>query len=165
MSSTNCSIGQYVKCHSTKWVTFGLEDSLSNVIVSNDNSPIRQLAECQCAKWHFSYKTVCQMSFYKVTIVLWGSMSNVILPNDIWFIRQYVKCHFVNWPLPFFSDLSPTLKPRNPHWRGSLSTVDLLALTSFNQVIFIFTFDTKQTTLIRKLTVLSLPLQSESLQY
>jgi hypothetical protein len=44
-----------------------------------------------------------------------------------------------------------------------LSTVDLLVLTSFEHLIFIlkilFTFFTKQATLIRRSTVLRLPLQ------
>jgi len=46
---------------------------------------------------------------------------------------------------------------------GRLSTVDLLALTSLDQLISIlkilFTFVAKQATLMRRSTVLSLPLQ------
>ncbi len=46
---------------------------------------------------------------------------------------------------------------------GRLITVDLLALTSLNQVLFIleilFAYVTKQTTLMRRSTVLYLPLQ------
>ncbi len=53
--------------------------------------------------------------------------------------------------------------PWNPYWRGRLSTVDLLVLTSLDQLIFIlkilFTFITKQLTLLRRSTVLCLPLQ------
>jgi hypothetical protein len=47
--------------------------------------------------------------------------------------------------------------------RGRLSTVDLLVLTSLDQLIFklkiLFAFVTKQATLMRRSTVLSLPLQ------
>ncbi len=47
--------------------------------------------------------------------------------------------------------------------KGRLSTVDLLVLTSLDQVIFImkilFNFVTKQTTLMRRSTVLSVPTQ------
>ncbi len=52
----------------------------------------------------------------------------------------------------------------NPYWSGRLSTVDLLVLTSLDQLIlllkilFIFFF-TKQATLMRRSTVLSLPFQ------
>ncbi len=52
---------------------------------------------------------------------------------------------------------------RNPRWRGRLSTVDLLVLTSLDQLLLmmqtLFTFFTKQATLMRNLTMLSLPLQ------
>ncbi len=51
----------------------------------------------------------------------------------------------------------------NPNWRGWPSTVDLLVLTSLYQLVFIlkilFTFVTKQTSLMRRSTVLSFPLQ------
>jgi hypothetical protein len=50
-----------------------------------------------------------------------------------------------------------------PYRRGRLDTVDLLVLTSLDQVIFIlkilFTCSTKQPTLIRRSTGLSFPLQ------
>ncbi len=46
---------------------------------------------------------------------------------------------------------------------GRLSTVDLLVLTSFDQLVFILkilvTFFTAQDTLIRRATVLTLPFQ------
>ncbi len=49
----------------------------------------------------------------------------------------------------------------NPYWRGRLSTVDLLLLTSLDQLSLIqqslFTFFAKQPTLMRRSTVLSLP--------
>jgi hypothetical protein len=52
-------------------------------------------------------------------------------------------------------------EPRKSYWRGMLSTVDLLVLTSLDQSLFIlkilFTFITKQATIMRS-TVLSLPL-------
>jgi hypothetical protein len=48
------------------------------------------------------------------------------------------------------------------YWGGRLSTVDLLVLTSLCQLVFIlkilFSFFTKQATLMRSSTVLSLPL-------
>jgi hypothetical protein len=54
-------------------------------------------------------------------------------------------------------------QPGNPYWRGRLSTVDLLVLTSLNNMVLImkilFTFVTKQAILERRSTVLSLPLQ------
>jgi len=53
--------------------------------------------------------------------------------------------------------------PGKPYRRGRLSTVNLLVLTSLDQLIFklkiLFTFFTKQATLMRRSTVLSLPLQ------
>ncbi len=49
------------------------------------------------------------------------------------------------------------------HWRGGLSTVDLLVLTSLHQLLLIlkilFTFFTRQRNLMRRLMVLSLPPQ------
>ncbi len=55
-------------------------------------------------------------------------------------------------------------KAGKAYWRGRLSTVDLLVLTSLDQLLFIlkilFTYVTKQAaTLMRRSTVLSLPLQ------
>ncbi len=51
----------------------------------------------------------------------------------------------------------------NPYWRGRLSTVDLLVLTSLDRVLFIlkilFNFLKKQATLTRRSTVLSLLLK------
>ncbi len=53
--------------------------------------------------------------------------------------------------------------PRNPNRRERLSTVDLLVLTSSDQLIFTlkisFAFVTKQATLRRRSSVLSRPLQ------
>jgi hypothetical protein len=53
--------------------------------------------------------------------------------------------------------------PRNPYRRGQLSTVDLLVLTSLDQLLLILktllTFFTKQASLRRRSTLLSLPLQ------
>jgi hypothetical protein len=49
--------------------------------------------------------------------------------------------------------------PRNPYWRGSLSTVDLLVLTSSDQLLLnenIIYFYTKEVTSMRRWTVLSL---------
>ena len=55
------------------------------------------------------------------------------------------------------------VKARNPFWRGRLSTVDLLILTSIEQLFLLlqrlFTFLRKQATLLRRSTVLSLSLQ------
>ncbi len=52
-----------------------------------------------------------------------------------------------------------------PYWWGRISTVDLLGLTSLDQVLFtlkiLFTFFTKQPILNRRSTVLSIPLQQE----
>ncbi len=52
------------------------------------------------------------------------------------------------------------VKAGKSHWRGRLSTVDLLVLTSSNQLLLIlkllFTFFTKDATLMRRSTVLSL---------
>ncbi len=54
-------------------------------------------------------------------------------------------------------------QPGNYYWRGTLSAVDPRVLTSLDQLVFIskmmlITFVTKQVTLMRKSTVLSLPL-------
>jgi len=54
-------------------------------------------------------------------------------------------------------------RPGNPCWRGMLRTVDLLVPTSKDQLLFIlkilFTFFTKQAMLMRRSTVLSLPVE------
>jgi len=49
----------------------------------------------------------------------------------------------------------------NPYWCGRLSTVDLLVLTSLDEFLFLLIFNrfTKQATLMRRPTVLSLSLQ------
>ncbi len=53
--------------------------------------------------------------------------------------------------------------PVKPYWKGRFSAVGLLVLTSFDQLHFVlkilFTVFTKQTTLMGRSTVLSLPLQ------
>jgi len=53
-------------------------------------------------------------------------------------------------------------QPGNSHWRGRLSTVDLLVLTRLDQLLLklptTFTFLTKQATLMRRSSVLSLQL-------
>jgi hypothetical protein len=55
------------------------------------------------------------------------------------------------------------VRPGNPHWKGRLSTVDLLLPTSVVQLLLkqqtLFTCFIKQATLMRRSTVLSLPLQ------
>jgi hypothetical protein len=80
---------------------------------------------------------------------------------------------FVSMPLggylsSFVGDPSLTsfiiyLQAGNPHWKGWLSTGDLLELTSLNQLIFILeiliTFATKQAILMRRSIVPSLSLQ------
>jgi len=63
--------------------------------------------------------------------------------------------------LPHYAE--KILEPRMSYRRGSLSTVDLLVLTSLVQLIYImktlFRCLTKQATLFRRSTVLSLPLK------
>ncbi len=53
--------------------------------------------------------------------------------------------------------------PRNPYGRGRLGTVDLLVQTSIDPLLLIlkilFTFFTKQATLMRRSIVLSVPFQ------
>jgi hypothetical protein len=59
--------------------------------------------------------------------------------------------------------LNAYLKSGNSHRRGRLSTVDLLVISSLDQQLLklqtIFSYFTKQATLMRRSTVLSLPLQ------
>ncbi len=61
------------------------------------------------------------------------------------------------------NDRKLKLQPGKSHWGGRLSTVDLLVLTILDQLIFklkvFFSFLTKQATLRRRSTVLSLPPQ------
>ncbi len=74
--------------------------------------------------------------------------------------QQKVKIGFdlINWSFK----VSLTLKHKSgkSYWGGRLSTVDLLVLTSLNQLIFIskklFSFITKQATLMRRSTALNL---------
>jgi len=53
--------------------------------------------------------------------------------------------------------------PGNPHRKERLSTIDLFVLTGSDQLIFVmkilFTFVTKQAALLKRTTLLSLPLQ------
>jgi hypothetical protein len=55
------------------------------------------------------------------------------------------------------------IHPGKPYWRGTLSTFDLLLLTRFNQLLFtfkiLFSFVTKHVRLMRRSSVLILPLQ------
>jgi hypothetical protein len=57
----------------------------------------------------------------------------------------------------------PLSRPGNPYWRGKLGTVDLLVQPNLDQLLLIlktfFVLFTKQATLTRKSTVLTLPLQ------
>ncbi len=59
--------------------------------------------------------------------------------------------------------------PGYPYWRGRLSTVDLLVLTSLDQLNFKleiwFTFVTKHTTLLRRPAVLSCTEPSSSVSF
>ncbi len=74
-------------------------------------------------------------------------------------LRQYLSTH----PAPTHANplwIFPSVYARRSYWRGRLSTVDLLVLTSLDQLLFtlkiLFTFLTKQATIMRKSTVLSL---------
>ncbi len=55
------------------------------------------------------------------------------------------------------------VEPGNPYWRERISAVDILALISLDQLLFIlkilFTYVTQQATLMWTSTVMSLPLQ------
>ncbi len=59
--------------------------------------------------------------------------------------------------------LNSWLYPRNPYWRGRLGTIDLLEIICLDQLLFIlqawFTFLQKQAILMRRSTVLTIPLQ------
>ncbi len=58
------------------------------------------------------------------------------------------------------ASLTGSMWTGNPKWRGRLSTLDLLVLTTLDEVLLIlqtlFTFFTKQATLMRRCTVVSL---------
>ncbi len=73
-----------------------------------------------------------------------------------------LNCHFsLSHCQQRWEDLN--LKPEKSYWRGRLSTVDLLELTSLDQLLFImeilFRCFTKHATLSWRSTVLSLPLK------
>jgi hypothetical protein len=57
--------------------------------------------------------------------------------------------------------------PGNPYWGGKISTIDLLVLTSLDKLLFplkiLFMVLTKQATLMRRSSDVSLPLQLEFL--
>jgi hypothetical protein len=61
------------------------------------------------------------------------------------------------------SKVDTTAESGNPYWRGRLNTVDLLVLTSLDQLLLklkiLFTLLTKWAILTRRSTVLSIPLQ------
>jgi hypothetical protein len=63
--------------------------------------------------------------------------------------------------LQWTSCQSQCTEPGKPFWRGRLSTIDLLVFTGLNQLILLMEtfFFTKQATLIRRSTVLSLSLK------
>jgi hypothetical protein len=73
------------------------------------------------------------------------------------------ECRYDEYCGAYYARTSSIVNPGNHYRRGRLSTFGLLVLTSFDQLIFILkilpTFVTKQATLMRRSTVLSLPPQ------
>jgi hypothetical protein len=71
--------------------------------------------------------------------------------------------HSLRFLLYYLTCQDGYLKPGNTIWRGRLSTVDLLVLTSLDELLFILkillTFVTKHATLMRRSTVLNLPVR------
>jgi hypothetical protein len=71
---------------------------------------------------------------------------------------------FANVNTTLLFDTLMILMPGNPYLRERLSTLDLLVVTSLDNLLLIlktfFYFFTKQATLLRRSTVLRLPLQS-----
>ena len=95
--------------------------------------------------------------------------------NEVLWIRPLfesrVKVYYPGWAIDPLTNLnlgSMSWKflcpqPGKSNWRGRLSTVDLLVLTSLDQLLLtlkvLFTFFTKQPTIMRRSTVLKLPPQ------
>ncbi len=101
----------------------------------------------------FSYRSYDVNKFrIKMILVAKQNMANDYLKILTWLIiNEYILACYSPW---------------NPYWKGRLSTIDLLVLTSFDQLLvllkILFTYLTKQLTLMRRSTVLlSLPLQLE----
>ena len=77
------------------------------------------------------------------------------------FLLKNCKMSLFKSEVPFKGS-SSNVTTRNPHWKGRLSTFDLLVLTSLDQFLFymehiIYLF-TKQATLNRRSMALSLPI-------
>ncbi len=74
-------------------------------------------------------------------------------------VRMCIKEY--KWEKKIGVILSILARPRKSYWKGSLSTIDLLVLTSLYQLLFVlkmfFTVFTKLGTLMRRSTVLSPP--------
>ncbi len=89
-----------------------------------------------------------------------------LLAKTVGSIVPWLRLPYLPWPhstnriISFGIVLHRWSRPGNPYWRGRLSTVDLLALTSLDQQLFtlriLFTFFTNQATSTRRSTVLSL---------
>jgi hypothetical protein len=109
-----------------------------------------------------------------VIIFLCIPLFNFLFTNYQWFckilisqiIQEYqgpVQETFLQLHFKKFQIFCRFISPGNPYWKGKLSTVDLLALTSLNQFILILkillTFVSKQATLMKRSTVLSHPVQ------
>jgi hypothetical protein len=86
----------------------------------------------------------------------WKAAFSIKGAFDEWHPSMYIRWKATSMKSCF--DEKP-LHPVKSYWRGRLSAVDLLVLTSLDQLIFILkiflTFLTKQATLIRKSTMLS----------
>ncbi len=79
----------------------------------------------------------------------------VLITSFIMNILYFLPCmSWTAWVLGLVLDM-----PGNPYWMGRLSTIDLLALTSAFDIANIIYFSTKQGTLMRRPTVMSLLLQ------
>ncbi len=96
-----------------------------------------------------SWVSLCQLSF------CWASWRHLGTLE----LRLIVRNFVIVLQASFLMD-KLMLQPGKSYWRGRLSTVDLLELTSLHQLLFIlkivFTLFTKQGTLMRRSTVLSL---------
>ncbi len=113
-------------------------------------------------------KTHCENRRFKSHV--WMDLNNLVYFSNIssLFLSQCHSMTFQGRKIDFFSccELRSLIKwylePGKPYWRGNLSTVDLLVLTSLDRLPFtkkiLITFVRKQAKLMRRSTVLSFPL-------
>ncbi len=171
----NQDLPQMVSNLSITYIEDGLAPS-SQTIRSLLRTPGWQIQVEKCPEHSFNFTNVCilenihfvdestmYIGMYSPTIhqrschwIIKTLLGNPLSGIRLWLYLYAEICYIVpNQALKVLAG--------KPYWRGRISTVDLLVLTSLDQLLFIlklyFSFNTKQPILMRRSIVLSHPLQ------